>query len=124
MNDLLSSTYSYTTTQDIHETTRQLVSQLGITAVSYLAGAKDMKQAAKWQQADGPEPRQEPTRRLMAAHRAWQMVATTENDYVARNWFIGANPRLEELSPLEALREGQIKQVLNAATAFADGADG
>ena len=124
MNDVLTTTHSRTTTQDIHETTRQLVSQLGITAVSFLAGAKDSKQAAKWQQADGPEPRQEPTRRLMAAHRAWQMIATAENDYVARNWFIGTNPRLEELSPLEALREGQIKQVLAAATAFWEGTDG
>lgn len=124
MNDLLSDTHNHTTTQDIHETTRQLVSQLGMTAVSFLAGAKDRKQAAKWQQADGPEPRQEAAKRLMAAHRAWQMVATTENDYVARNWFIGANPRLDELAPIEALREGSVKQVIDAATAFTQGVDG
>lgn len=124
MNDLLIGSHDRTTAQDIHETARQLVSQLGSTAVSLLAGAKDGKQATKWQQADGPEPRQEARRRLMAAHRAWQMVATSENDYVARNWFIGANPRLEESSPIEALREGQIKQVLDAAAAFAEGVDG
>lgn len=124
MSNLLTNTHNRTTVQDIHETTRQLVSQLGPTAVSYLAGSKDSKQASKWQQADGPEPRQEPRRRLLAAHRAWQMIATAENDYVARNWFIGANPRLEELSPLEALREGQIKQVIDAATAFWEGTDG
>lgn len=124
MSDLLIGAHSRTTTQDIHETTRQLVAQLGMTAVSFLAGAKDRKQAARWQQADGPEPRQEPARRLMAAHRAWQAVAMAENDYVARNWFIGANPRLDELSPLEALREGQIKQVLSAAAAFSEGTDG
>lgn len=124
MSNAIFEAHNRTTSQDIHETTRQLVSQLGPTAVSFLAGAKDSKQAAKWQQADGPEPRQEPARRLMAAHRAWQMVSTTESDFVARNWFIGSNPRLEELSPIEALREGQIKQVIAAATAFADGVDG
>lgn len=124
MNDLLLDAHSQTTTQDIHETTRQLVSQLGMTAVSFLAGAKDRAQASKWQRADGPEPRQEAAQRLMAAHRAWQMVATTENDYVARNWFIGANPRLDELAPIEALREGSIKKVLDAAKAFTRGVDG
>jgi hypothetical protein len=124
MNDLLTTTHARTTTQDIHETTRQLVGQLGVTAVSYLAGAKDAKQAAKWQRADGPEPRLPARRRLMAAHRAWQLLATSENDYVARNWFVGANPRLEELSPLEALRSGQISQVMDAATAFREGTDG
>lgn len=124
MNDVLIDTHNRTTTLDIHETTRQLVSHLGTTAVSFLAGAKDSKQSAKWADADGPEPRQEAQRRLMAAHRAWQMLATAENDYVARNWFIGTNPRLEEISPLEALREGEIKQVLDAATAFWEGTDG
>lgn len=124
MNDVLIDAHNRTTTQDIHETTRQLVSHLGTTAVSFLAGAADSKQAGKWADANGPEPRQEPRQRLMAAHRAWQMLATAENDYVARNWFIGTNPRLDELSPLEALRNGEIKQVLHAATAFWEGTDG
>ena len=124
MNRLAFSTHERTTTQDIHETTRQLVSGLGVTAVSFLAGAKDSKQASKWQRADGPRPRDEAAVRLMAAHRAWQTLASAENEYVARNWFIGANPRLGERSPLEVLREGDVTLTLQAAQAFVEGTDG
>lgn len=124
MNKLAVSTHEQTTSQDIHETTRQLVSCLGVTAVSFLAGAKDSKQASKWQRADGPIPRDEAARRLMAAHRAWRALSSAENEYVARNWFIGANPRLGEISPLQVLREGGLSQVLQAAQAFVEGTDG
>lgn len=124
MNRLAVSTHERATTQDIHETTRQLVSGLGVTAVSFLAGAKDSKQASKWQRADGPNPRDKAAARLIAAHRAWQTLASAENEYVARNWFIGANPRLGERSPLEVLREGEVTLTLQAAQAFVEGTDG
>lgn len=118
------STHADTTRQDIHETTRQLLSHLGLTAVSLLAGAKDAKQASRWARADAAEPRPEARKRLLAAHRAWMQVSTAESDYIARNWFIGSNPRLGEVSPLEALREGDIQEVLDAAAAFVSGTDG
>lgn len=113
-----------TTRQDIHETTRQLLSHLGMTAVSFLAGAKDSRQASRWAKAGANEPRPETRKRLLAAHRAWTQISIAESDYVARNWFIGTNPRLGEISPLEALREGNIQEVMDAASAFVSGTDG
>jgi hypothetical protein len=113
-----------TTRQDIHETTRQLLSHLGLTAVSFLSGAKDSKQASRWAKAESSEPRPETRKRLLAAHRIWTDVSTAESDYIARNWFIGANPRLGEISPLEALRDGNVQEVLDAAAAFVSGTDG
>jgi hypothetical protein len=116
--------YTITTRQDIHETTRQLVSHLGPTLVAILAGSKDSKLPHRWSQATGPEPRIETRKRLMAAHRAWLALSASENDYIARNWFIGANPRLDERSPAEALRAGDIAEVMAAVDAFVEGTDG
>lgn len=123
-NGSLTATHLVTVRQSIHETVRQLNAHLGLTAVSYLSGAKDMKRAAAWARADGAEPRDGARRRLLAAHRCWMLISSAENDYVARNWFIGANPHLGERSPIEVLRDGDDNAVLTAATAFAEGTDG
>lgn len=122
--DLMAEAHSRAVRQPIRETARQLVAHLGPTAVSFLAGAKDTKRASRWSTDGGPEPSPSAKRRLLAAHRAWTAISSAENDYVARNWFIGANPRLGERSPLEVLREGDDAAVLAAAAAFADGTDG
>lgn len=124
VNDTILKTHEDTTRQNIHETAAQLVGHLGMTAVSFLAGAKDSKQAARWARADGPEPRPESARRLMVAHRMWGALSAAEDDYVARNWFIGSNPRLGEKSPLEALHAGDLEGAAWAAKAFIDRTDG
>jgi hypothetical protein len=124
IDELIVDTHADTAKQDIHETARQLVSHLGPTLVAVLSGVKDSKLPSKWSKADGPLPRVEAQKRLMQAHRAWLVVSTAESDYVARNWFIGANPRLQERSPSEALREGDLGEVIAAAEAFVQGTDG
>lgn len=123
-NSLATNAHASTMRMDIHEVTRRLVAHLGPTAVSLLAGAKSSKMSSRWAHSDGPVPRTEAQRRLLAAHRAWEQISLAENDYVARNWFIGANPRLDERSPLEVLRDGDDQAVLTAALAFSEGTDG
>jgi len=117
-------THFDTTRQSIHETTAQLVGHLGMTAVSFLAGAKDRKQSVRWAKADGSVPRDPAQQRLMLAHRIWSAISTIEDAYVARNWFIGTNPRLGDHSPIEALRDGDLAGVAAAARAFIDRTDG
>lgn len=124
MDGLLVDKHRDTVRQDIHETTRQLVARLGMTATSYLAGARDSKQSSRWAKAGGPEPRQDALERLLMAHRVWSAISVAESDYVARNWFVANNPRLEERSPLDALRSGDLGLVLAACRAFLDGTDG
>jgi len=116
-------THLYTTKLDVHELVRQLVSHLGPTLVATLANVRDPKLPHKWARADGPEPRPESYQRLLAAHRIWSKLSTAENDSTARAWFIGANPRLAERSPVLVLREGDVTDVLMAATAFLEGTD-
>ncbi len=124
MNDLLVASHEETLRLDIHEVARRMVSHLGGTAVSYLGGAKDSKQSYAWSRAEGRQPGRPVRQRLLAAHRIWSMISDSESDYVARNWFVAANPRLGEQDPLTALREGDLKEVLAAAAAFVDGTDG
>lgn len=124
MSDLLFGGHIETTKLDVHELVRRLNQHLGATLVAVIANVRDRKLPYKWADVDGPEPRTESYARLMAAHRAWVHISDAEDDYVARNWFIGANPRLDEQSPAASLREGKIPEVMAAAAAFVSGTDG
>lgn len=108
---------------DVHELARQLVSHLGATMVATLAGVRDRKLPYRWQKADGPVPKDEAISRLQAAYQIWQMIATTDEAYVARAWFIGVNPRLGDVQPVMALRDGQLTETMAAARAFVAGTD-
>lgn len=105
------------------ELARQLVQHLGPTLVAVLAGVRDRKLPHKWATEGGPTPRPEALQRLQVAHRAWVAVAGSEGDNVARAWFIGANPRLDEVPPYEAIRDGEFRKAMAAAAAFVDGTD-
>lgn len=112
-----------TTKMSTYELVRRLNSHLGPTLVATLAGVKDRRLPHKWAVQGGPIPRDEAYRRLQAAHRIWQTLSDADDDFIARAWFIGANPRLNEESPVMSLRAGNIPEVMAAATAFADGMD-
>ncbi|MFC5177500.1 hypothetical protein [Nocardioides taihuensis] len=116
-------THAETIRLDIHEVVRQLNSHLGPTLVATLANVRDSKLPHKWAKADGNVPRPESMRRLLAAHRIWSDISNADSDTVARAWFIGANPRLGEISPIMALREGDERSALAAAKAFVEGTD-
>ncbi len=105
------------------ELARQLVQHLGPTMVAVMAGVRDRKLPHKWASEGGPTPRAEALQRLQVAHRAWCAVASSEGDDVARAWFIGANPRLQEVPPYLAIRDGEFRKVMTAAAAFVDGTD-
>jgi hypothetical protein len=50
------------------------------------------------------------------AHRAWTAVSSVEGEHVAHLWFVGANPWLDEVSPIEAITAMRAKDVMAAAT--------
>lgn len=115
--------HTETTKLSSHELVRRLNSHLGTTLVATLSGIRDRKMPYKWAVVDGPIPRDEAYKRLLAAHRVWQMISDADNEYIARAWFIGANPRLAEESPVMCLRDGDIQAVMAAAKAFVEGLD-
>lgn len=121
--DLLIDQHTKTTRLTTPELVRQLNAHLGPTLVAALANVRDRKLPHKWAMVDGPVPRDESLRRLQAAHRVWRLISGVENDYTARAWFIGANPRLDEQSPVMQLRDGEVPRVIAAARAFVEGSD-
>lgn len=110
-------THQETTKLDLDQVVQHLNTHLGPTLVALLAGVNDRKLPGKWA-SKAVAPRPDAEKRLRAAHRAWMTVATAETDHIARAWFIGANPHLGEDSPIEALREGLVKETLAAAKHF------
>lgn len=123
MGETIASTHAKTTKLGVHRLVAELNDGLGATLVAVLAGVRDRALPYKWAKSDGPVPGDESYRRLQAAHRAWTLIRGADDDYVARNWFVGANPRLEEQSPVMRLRDGDVRAVMAAAQAFVDGMD-
>ncbi|MBM6622100.1 hypothetical protein JTF08_10815 [Micrococcaceae bacterium RIT802] len=105
----------------IREIVRRLNAGLGPTLVAALSGSKDRRISHKWAKDDGPEPNAAAFRRLMTGIRLWTELTDTHGEHVARLWFIGSNPWLEEDSPIEAVMEGRFKEVRVAANAMLTG---
>lgn len=111
--------HAETTRLDIHEVVRRLNSHLGATVVAALAGSRDSKLPYRWAKDTTPNAKAE--ERIRTAHRVWTLIADAESDHVARTWFVGSNPILDETPPVMALREDRIRDVARAAEAFING---
>jgi hypothetical protein len=105
---------------DVREITRRLNAALGGTLVATLAGSKDTKISHEWAETDGPEPSPDETTRLAFAYEQWQRVVEAEDEDVARVWFVGMNPWLGDDSPINAIREGRLKEVGYAVQSLID----
>lgn len=117
-----SAAYRRAISLDVREVTRRLNTSLGGTLVSALAGSADSKASHKWAKDAGPQPRSEAVKRLVFAYEQWQKVSEAEGEHVARVWFIGASPWLGYDTPVNAIREGRLQDVANAAQALIDDA--
>jgi hypothetical protein len=106
---------------DIHDLVRELNAALGPTLVAAATGSKDRKLPIKWAKADGPRPGNDFERRLRLMSRTWSTVMAHEGAHVARAWFIGANPFLEERTPLTAIRDDAAADIGRAVQSFIEG---
>jgi hypothetical protein len=89
-----------------------------ITAVA--AGLRDPKTIGRY--ARGDEPRSdEVDRRIRGLFQITQILLAQETADTVRAWMMGANPQVNDESPLERLHEGDLRSVLEAARAFAAG---
>lgn len=103
------------------EVAGELRSLLGAKLCAYLGSVKETRAIHEW--ADGGrEPSAETQRRLRLALQVAIAIADTDGAEVARAWFQGLNPQLEDRSPARLLREGDIDdvgpQVIAAERAF------
>ena len=98
---------------------RFLQDTLGSKLTAYIAGVSDPKMVGRW--AAGTKPGAEREKRLRAAYQVFQLLLEAEDEYVARAWFIGMNPQLDDETPADCLRASQVKDVMVAARAFLSG---
>lgn len=99
-----------------------LVGNLGSTLVAYLTGVESRSMPRRWALGEA-NPRAEAAARLLTAYTAWLAIVWTDGYDVARNWFIGANPWLGDISPAEAIRNGDTR-VLGAVQNFIEDGGG
>jgi hypothetical protein len=89
--------------------------------VAYVAGVKDAKTVSRWAKGEVGEARWESERRLRAAYEIAQLLVRFDSSRVVKAWFIGLNPQLDDESPAEVIREGRLKEAMNAARVFVAG---
>ncbi len=98
---------------------RYLADVLGYELLAYITG-KSKKTVHRW--ADGTtSPKLNSEQILHATAYVFQTILESDSDHVARAWFIGLNPQLDDTAPADLLREGDFKAVVTAAKAFVSG---
>lgn len=99
------------------QVTRFLLEVLGRSLVMRLAKVTDPNAVGNW--ASGArQPRTANEQRLRTAYRAFQTVSLADSEHAARAWFIGLNPQLDDQTPIDAISEDRLKDVVVAAEAF------
>jgi uncharacterized protein (DUF2384 family) len=103
----------------VSEMVAQLNASFGTTLVALLSGASDRKQPLRWAERSAV-PRMGAEQRIRAAHEALILLTSNESAAVARAWFIGTNPLLDDKTPIELLRdsENNAGRVVGAAAQF------
>jgi hypothetical protein len=106
-------------TLPIVEVVEELVALLGLTTVAVIGGVKETRAVSQWTQGRDP---QRPHVLRFALQLAY-MIASDREGEIAKAWFHGPNPGLDDRSPMILLRERPIDAVqaslLDAARAFA-----
>ena len=106
-----------TTTLD--ELVRVLEETLGRNLVAYIADVEP-KTVDRW--GEGGMPRSRAVEeRLRVAFHVFQLLLSRERSDTVRAWFIGINPQLDDISPAQALHDGQLRDVTVAAKSFVMG---
>jgi hypothetical protein len=83
---------------------------LGLKLCAYLGSVKETRAVNEW--AEGVrEPSDAVQRRLRLALQVAGAIAEVDGPEVARAWFQGLNPQLDDRSPARLLREGDIDEV-------------
>jgi hypothetical protein len=83
---------------------------LGLKLCAYLGSVKETRAVNEWAEGDR-EPSEVVQRRLRLAFQVAQAIAEVDGREVARAWFQGLNPQLDDRSPARLLREGDIDEI-------------
>jgi hypothetical protein len=97
---------------------------LGPKLVAYLAGVREVRAVRQWSSGKR-EARPPIPERLRFALQVALLLSSHDGPAVARAWFQGLNPQLDDRSAARLLRSGDLDEVgpliLSAARAFVSG---
>ncbi len=103
----------------IEDVTRQLVDLLGATTVAAIGGVSETRAVQQWM--TGREPQRPHVLRF--ALQLATMIAAVADGELARAWFHGSNPHLNDEVPVLLLRNSPLNDIqaklMTAARAFA-----
>lgn len=96
----------------------------GAKLVAYVAGVKEVRAVREWT-TGGRTARSPVPERLRLAYQVAWLIAHHDSPAVARAWFKGLNPQLDDRSAATLLRDGDLEEVgpeiLAAARLFVSG---
>jgi len=102
----------------------ELSELLGPKLVAYIAGVRETRAVRQWGAGEREATAPIPERLRFALQVAW-LIAQHDDASLARAWFQGLNPQLDDRSAARLLREGELDevgpQILSAARAFVSG---
>lgn len=111
--------HDHAMSEDLADVVRELVDLLGKTTVAVIGGVGETRAVAQWM--TGREPQRPDVLRF--ALQIATMIATQADRKLARAWFAGSNPMLQDQSPALMLRNRPLHEVqaplVAAARAFA-----
>jgi hypothetical protein len=118
---LITQAHREATTASVQHIAEALQGLLTRRLTAVLAAVKDGKTVTRWATGETQEIRFESEQRLRAAFEIMCLLLQFDAPETVRAWFVGLNPQLEDVSPIEALHAGQLKEALSAARAFVAG---
>ena len=104
----------------------ELVDNLGKALVAFTLGA-DVSTVGRWARGVNPPRSLDVERRIENFHRVYRFLMTEDGDapgrsaHEVRAWLMGVNPHLDDVSPAEAIRDGDYRAVMAASRAYAAG---
>lgn len=119
--DLVRETFEESVRVAIPEGAALLREVLTPKMAAYVTGVESTKTVARWARGETHEIRPESEARLRAAYGIVRLLAHFDGTATIRGWFLGMNPLLDDVSPAELLRAGEVGRVRAAALAFAAG---
>ncbi len=109
------------TTTPVGDVASSLKNLLGRRLVACVAGVEDAKTVSRWAKGGVREVRRESEERVRAAYEVSRNLARFDSPRTVKAWFVGLDPRLGDVSPAEAIREGKLEESKATALAFVAG---
>jgi len=101
-----------------HEAADALYRLLTGKIAAYMVGVKDVRTLTRWVSGEVSEIRVEHEIRLRAAYEIATLLLRFDAPETVRAWFIGMNPELDDVAPIEVIRQDRPQDALGAARAF------